>query len=104
MQITSTLLSDAVIFARSQPGMVQALLKADNDIQHFYAIEVGCRVLQRPGDPNHFFLRVIFFYTSFDAGVQPPHFFCDVAPQPSGGFIVLPPQSQPTNFGASPTK
>jgi hypothetical protein len=91
MMYTSTLLTQAINYAKGLPNLSQELNQADND-NNYYILETGCKLLS-VGNPPNFFLTVIFIYAASDQANQPLRFMVDLAVTAAGGFQVLPQQN-----------
>lgn len=87
MRFTSTLLTQAIDFARSLNNLGQQLNQIDND-NNFFIQQTGCELLSG-GNPPNFFLRVIFIYAPSDQANKPLRFVVDLAVTAGGGFMVL---------------
>jgi len=90
MRLTSTLLADAISFAKSDPNMAANLQKRDND-DALYMAGIYCEMKTYTETPDKFYLRIIFDYAEFDnPGSKAPDIFVDLQTLAGGGFQILP--------------
>lgn len=109
MRPSSTLLANAISFAKSFPPMASALQKRDAD-NRIYAKSIFCEMKVYTNNPHAYYIRIIFDYAYFTSPEpNQPDMYLDLAPLASGSFQVLPPAAKPSitdhnrEFVADPT-
>ena len=101
MRLTSTLLSNAISFAKSVPEMAGKLQGRDED-DNLYLREILCRMETYTNNRDRFYLRVIFNYSTFNvANRDRPDVYIDLTTHADGSFRVL---ADPLTFQEEPNQ